>query len=328
MSAGLFVAAAIVSGTAVAQAIGQGHGPPAPIAVPRTATAGASAAPDAIGGPPVAPAGVGGNQRGIDPDAAYKLSQAAIGRKIGDYAFLDRDGHQVRLADYRGKPVIVNFVYTGCLSACPIATRRVADAIERSRRTLGTGGFHVLTIGFNPPADAPESMRDFARRFGLESPNWSFLAAFEQQIHALAAEMGFQFAATAWGFDHLTQLTVLDADGRVYRQVYGEEFELRRLIDPLKELITGEPVPVDTVNDLVERVRILCTVYDPNTGAYRLNYTIIAQVIGISLAGITLIFYIVYEWRGRRRAAARENAAARALATSPLAGRPHASGAP
>ena len=38
------------------------------------------------------------------------------------------------------------------------------------------------------------------------------------------------------------------------------------LIDPLQELVTGAPMPVANLADLVERIRIVCTVYDPRTG--------------------------------------------------------------
>jgi protein SCO1/2 len=238
----------------------------------------------------------------LDPDEALRASQAVIGRTLSDYAFLDRSGRQVRLASYRGKPLLVNLVYTGCVSACPATTRVVADTIAAAQRTLGPGQFNVVTIGINPPADSPESMRDFARRFGLDAPNWEFLTPYEQQVPQLTAELGFRYVATSWGFDHVAQVTVVDGAGRIHRQVYGEDFEPRRLIEPLKQLIAGTPVPVDTFDALAERVRILCTVYDPVSGGYKVNYAIVAEIIGLTLAALTLLVYIVYEFRVRLRA--------------------------
>jgi len=259
-----------------------------------TAATGASGSGSPGGEPTVAAA--------LDPDEAYRFSRAAVGRTPGDYAFLDREARQVRLAAYRGKPLLVNFVYTGCISACPATTKRIADLIGEASRTLGPGQFNVVSIGINPPADSPESMRDFARRFGLERSNWEFLTPYAQQVGALTADFGFRFVPTAWGFDHVAQVTIVDAQGRIDRQIYGADFELRRLIDPLQALITGAPMPVASVADIVDRVRILCTVYDPNTGAYRLDYSIVAQLIGISLATLTLLAFLAVELRRRRRA--------------------------
>jgi protein SCO1/2 len=241
----------------------------------------------------------------LDPDAALKASQAAIGRRLADYAFLDRSGRQVRLADYRGKPLLVNFVYTGCNAACPLTTKLLADAIRKARGVVGSDSFRVLTIGFNLPYDSPEAMRDFARRYGLDAANWEFLTPFDAQVAALTADFGFTWQPTSWGFDHVTQVTVVDREGRIYRQVYGDTFSIWLLIDPLKELIEGTPVPVRSLSDFIERVRILCTVYDPRTNTYRFKTTIIAEIISFVAIAIVLAWFVWHERRRRRKASPR-----------------------
>jgi protein SCO1/2 len=245
----------------------------------------------------------GGAQGGsaLDPDEALKFSQSVIGRPIGDYTFLDRGRRQVRLADYRGKPLVVNFVYTGCFSVCPTTTARVAKAIREARKTLGTGAFNVVTIGFNLPYDSPEAMGDFARRYGIDDPSWEFLSPYEKQLPQLVADLGFRYVATTGGFDHVTQLTILDAGGRVRRQVYGDEFALPLLIDPLQQLVTGTPMPVANLAELVERIRIVCTVYDPRTGRYRFKTSVIGDVVSFVLIAVTIFGFLWHERRRRRR---------------------------
>jgi protein SCO1/2 len=249
----------------------------------------------------------GGAQGGtaLDPDRALKASQAAIGKQVGDYAFLDRRGAQVRLADYRGKPLVVSFVYTGCFSVCPTTTARLARVIREARRTLGGGSFNVVTIGFNLPYDSPEAMRDFARRYGIDDPSWEFLSPFEKQLAQLVADFGFEYVRTAGGFDHITQLTVLDAEGKVFRQVYGDEFALPLLIDPLQELVTGTPLPLASLAELVERIRIVCTVYDPKSGRYRFKTSVIGEIASFALVTIALFGFLWHDRRKRRRLEAR-----------------------
>jgi protein SCO1/2 len=244
----------------------------------------------------------GGAQGGtaLDPDAALKASQAAIGRQLGDYAFLDRDGRQVRLAQYRGKPVVVSFVYTGCFSVCPTTTAQVAKAIRAARKTLGTGAFRVLTIGFNLPFDSPAAMRDFARRYGIDDPGWEFLSPFEAQLPQLLDDLGFSYARTAGGFDHVTQLTIVDGAGKVYRQVYGDDFALPLFVDPLQQLVTGTPMPVASLAELVDRIRILCTVYDPRTGRYRFKNAVIGEFLSFGLVTAGLFGFLWYARRARR----------------------------
>jgi len=240
----------------------------------------------------------------FEPEVALKVSQAAIGRSLGDYAFLDRQGRQVRLADYRGKPLLVNFIYTGCTSACPAGTRLLAQTIGKARGVVGADSFRVVTIGFNLPYDSPSALRDFARRFGLETANWEFLTPYEGQLEALLAEFGFSYVRTSWGFDHTSQVSVVDAQGRIYRQVYGDSFPLWYLIEPLKELVEGRPAPIGSVADLIERVRILCTVYDPRTNTYRFKTTVIGEIVSFVAISIGLVWFLWFERRRRRKARA------------------------
>ena len=236
----------------------------------------------------------------LDPRAALEVSQAATGKPLGDYTLRDGDGKPVRLAAYRGKPLVVSFVYTGCFQVCPATTRFLDRAVGEAQRALGAGTFNVVTVGFNLPFDTPEAMREFRKRQGIDAANWAFLAADAASIDNLARDLGFVWVPTAAGFDHLTQATVVDAQGRVYRQIYGESFELPMLVGPLRELVTGQPAPLQDLSDLVERVRILCTVYDPRAGKYRLNYGLFIEIFAGLLALGATAWYVAAEWRRQR----------------------------
>ena len=246
---------------------------------------------------------VGGATGGksLDPDAALRFSQGVIGKPVGDFVFLDRQERQVRLTDYRGKPLVVNFVYTGCFSACPTTTARIAKAIRAARNTLGTGAFNVVSIGFNLPYDSPPAMRDFARRYGIDDPSWKFLTPDGKELSELTAQMGFRFVATPAGFDHITQLTILDAEGRIYRQVYGDDFDLPQFVEPLRQLATGKTTSTRSVAGLIERIRLLCTAYDPRTGTYRFQWSVVSAMVTFVFMLIGGIWFLWHELRKRQR---------------------------
>ena len=104
----------------------------------------------------------------LDYDAAMNASQAAVGRTLDDYAFTDGDGRRVRLADFRGKPLVVSFIYTGCGQVCPTTTKFVDRAVRQADRELGEGTFRVASIGFNLSFDNPAAMRNLAREQGVD----------------------------------------------------------------------------------------------------------------------------------------------------------------
>ena len=238
----------------------------------------------------------------LDARRALEISQAARGRTLGDYMLRDTQGAPLRLADYRGKPLVVSFVYTGCAQVCPTTTRALADAIEQAQKVLGTGAFRVVTVGFNLPFDTPAAMADFQRRHGLALPHWQFLAAGDEAtLAALAQDVGFTWSAVGGGFDHVTQATVVDAGGRVSRQVYGEAIDARMLVAALRES-SADPAAVPAGTDLLDRLRILCTVYDPRSGRYRLDYALFIEIAaGLSILGATA-WYLWSEWRRQRLA--------------------------
>jgi cytochrome oxidase Cu insertion factor (SCO1/SenC/PrrC family) len=118
----------------------------------------------------------------FDAEAAIEYSQSAIGRTVGDYEFLGRDAGPVRLSDQRGKPVVVNLIYTACVHTCPIIVQTLARAVEVAQDALGADSFSVLTIGFDTDADTPARMRAYALSQGVDLPNWRFLATDEDTV--------------------------------------------------------------------------------------------------------------------------------------------------
>jgi protein SCO1/2 len=240
----------------------------------------------------------------FDEKAALRESQAAIGRQVGDYAFRDSEGNAVRLSQLRGKPLVVNFVYTGCMQVCPATTQFLKGAVKDAERALGPGTFRVATIGFNLPFDTPQAMKAFARKNGAASPNWLFLTPDAETLPALVADFGFRYEATAAGFDHLLQVSIVDQDGRVYRQVYGDSFDAPLFVGPLLQLAQNAPVADNSIQTFLKQVKLLCTVYDPSAGRYRLNYVVIIELLVGSSVMLGGIGFLAVEWRRRRRAQA------------------------
>jgi protein SCO1/2 len=233
----------------------------------------------------------------LDRDQALRISQAAIGRQLSDHRFADQYDRSVRISDYRDRPLVVNLIYTSCYHSCSVSTRYLGEIGDVAREALGGNEFSVATVGFDSANDRPGRMAVYAARQGIDKPDWSFLSGDAATISALVDELGFTYSASPKGFDHMAQVTVIDRNGEVYRQIYGDRFDPPALVEPLKELVWGLDPSSGTLDRWVDNVRLFCTIYDPTTGRYRFDYSIFVAIIIGSLCLAAIAVYIVRAWR-------------------------------
>lgn len=247
----------------------------------------------------------------LDAKTALRDSQAAIGRAMGQHELLDTQGRPVRLSEFSGKPLLVSFIYTGCFQVCPTTTKSLSEAVDQLAEVFGADKFNVVSIGFNQPFDSPTAMRAFAAQMGIKKTNWRFLSPPPAMVDALTRDFGFSYVATPAGFDHMLTVSILDAQGRIATQIYGEKFSRDQLGEPLRHMLRDAPMPITMpLDELIERIRILCTIYDAESGTYRYNYALLIEIAGGVTFALAMIWFFLGEWLGgrrRRREAARQN---------------------
>jgi protein SCO1 len=234
---------------------------------------------------------------------AIDMSQAALGNEIGALRFLDQHGQSRSLDEFRGRPVLLSLIFTACVHSCQVSTRHLDRLTRIARAALGTDSFTVLTVGFDQPVDTSAQMAEYARRYGITDPHWHFLSSpDEATISALMDAVGFLRTPSPRGFDHTVQVTVLDREGRVHRQVYGEIFPTPQLVEPLKDLVFNRPASeAGMFGQLTDRVRLFCTVYDAQGDRYKFDYSLFAGIfIGVLVLGSSIAWLLTEVRRSRR----------------------------
>ena len=226
----------------------------------------------------------------FDYDIALKTSQSAIGKQLTNHVFTNANGERVTLNDFRGKPLVLSMVYTSCYQICPMTTRHLSKVVEKARDAMGEDSFSIVVIGFDTKVDTPDAMQYFANKQGISDKNWNLLSVNEEDLEALSKDLGFLYYPTSSGYDHLIQASVIDADGKVYRQVYGQVFDTPLLVDPLLELVLGRPQPQQSfISSLSNKIKLFCTTYDPRSDGYYIDYSFFVEIF----VGITVIFAVV-----------------------------------
>lgn len=139
----------------------------------------------------------------------------------------DIDGHDRRLAEFRGKVVVVFFGFTQCPDVCPTTLAEIAAA----KKALGPAGERVQTvfISLDPERDTPELLKNYVTAF---DPGVVALRGTPEQtqVAAKAFKVFFQRVPGkepgSYSIDHTAGAYVFDTEGRIRLFVrYGQKPE-------------------------------------------------------------------------------------------------------
>ena len=137
--------------------------------------------------------------------AGFEGSLPPQGVPPADFALRDQDGKLVRLADYRGRPVILTFMYSTCRDTCPLTAYQIRGAMDQIGHTIPT-----LAVSVDPKNDTPLNAQRFVNRTGLTG-RMRFLLGTERQLAPIWK--AYAIRPQGKGFDHSSYVLVIDRRG-------------------------------------------------------------------------------------------------------------------
>ena len=159
----------------------------------------------------------------------------APGDPLPDIALTDEDGRVRRLAEFRGRVLVVTFIYTRCPlpTYCPLMERNLQSAQTLLDRLGTPAGWHFLSLSFDATHDTPAVLADYARTWRSESDaaraRWTFASAEPADVHALGDGLGLEFRETDGAITHSLRTIVIDARGRLRRVFAGNAWTPQEL---------------------------------------------------------------------------------------------------
>jgi protein SCO1/2 len=123
-----------------------------------------------------------------------------------DFALRDQDGKVARLADDRGKVVVLTFMYSTCQDTCPIAAQQIRGAMDQVGHDVP-----ALAVSVDPANDTADNARSFLLRQKLTA-RMRFLLGSRAQLAPIWKAYGIQEQGK--GFDHSAYVLLIDKRGR------------------------------------------------------------------------------------------------------------------
>jgi protein SCO1/2 len=168
------------------------------------------------------------------------------GDVLPDYELTAEDGNQIHFADFRGKVLAFTFFYTRCPlpNYCP----RMSNNFHETRKLLLTTAdaptnWQFLSISFDPDFDTPEVLSNYGSVYrGGDSDRWLFASASAKTLANLAPNLDLMIMRENGNImEHGLRTVVLDAQGRLFRQLDGNKWTPQELADAILDAAHGRP---------------------------------------------------------------------------------------
>ena len=168
----------------------------------------------------------------------------AAGDAVPDFKLRNQDGRLIRLNQFRGKDLLITFIYTRCPlpNFCPLVTRNFANIEKRlSSDPKLKGKTHLLCVSFDPEHDTPERLKAYGEEYiGSDAKaafaNWDFAVPDQTVLKEMAKffDVGISNEADQT-ITHTLSTTLVGRDGKVIKFYPGNEWTPDQVVEDVRQ---------------------------------------------------------------------------------------------
>jgi len=152
-----------------------------------------------------------------------------------DFQLKDQLGNSISLAHFKGKPVVLTFLYTHCPDVCPLT----AEKLHATMQSLGQNAQQVavLAVSMDPKGDTALAAQNFSKVHKM-GDYWHFLLGAHDELAPVWASYSVdaQAATSSGTVSHSSAIYVIDKHGRE-RVLLDNDFSSNQLAADLKILL-------------------------------------------------------------------------------------------
>jgi protein SCO1 len=169
----------------------------------------------------------------------------AAGDAVPHFKFLNQNGKHISIGDFKGKILLVTFVYTRC--PLPDYCVRMSKNFATIDKALAAdpalyAKTHLLTLSFDPDYDTPAVLRSYGGaytgKYTQESfAHWDFAAPRKDDLESV--DKFFNVGATPEKdrtITHSLSTVVIGPDGKVFTWYPTNDWKTDQVLDDIKRL--------------------------------------------------------------------------------------------
>ena len=174
-------------------------------------------------------------------------SEPEIGSTVPDIELVNQDGDVVRISDYRGKALLLTFIYTRCplVEFCPRMNKHfsvIEQTLEANPELYEQT--HLLSISFDPEFDTPELLKTFA----LQQPkvttetlsHWEFASGTQENLRTIGFYLGLTYREEEDQIVHNLRTAFVAPDGTLAKLYLGNDWKPDEVVSDVRELLSED----------------------------------------------------------------------------------------
>lgn len=157
-----------------------------------------------------------------------------LGDPVADFELLDQAGRTVRLSEFRGKVVAINFIYTRC--PLPDVCPRLSASFASMQKRFAGRDLVLLSITVDPEHDTPAVLAEYAKRWGADARGWRLLTG---DVAGVAGQLGEVYWADEGTIGHNSVTSIVGRDGRLAGALDGSNWRVEQLASLIAHELEG-----------------------------------------------------------------------------------------
>ncbi|HUI69466.1 MAG TPA: SCO family protein [Spirochaetia bacterium] len=155
-----------------------------------------------------------------------------VGEIVPSFALYDQNGDVVSIERFRGKRIVLNFIYTRCPIAtmCPAATARMAE-LQRLAKARHVTDLELVSITLDPAHDTPPVLHAYAAAHGIGSANFHFLTGPDAAIRNLLVQFGVLVEPGENYLKHTLATILIDRRGKIAYRADGSSWDVEDFLN-------------------------------------------------------------------------------------------------
>lgn len=167
----------------------------------------------------------------MESDGTSKVRIPQPGDPVPDFTLVNQSGKRVGLSQFRGRPLLLTFIYTRCPMPdfCLLMSNNFSEVLRELQATPSFEKAQLLSISIDPEYDRPPVLREYGKRYvGRVDPDfqhWEFVTGTPQEVRSAADFFGLSYNQNQGQIVHTLRTVLIGSDGKIVRVYSGNQWK-------------------------------------------------------------------------------------------------------